>query len=77
MMESSDEASEMACPMVLQAVWDDIQLLLSLPFDPFTYHVVLARAVGTRVRISEISTALRIYFIDVLRSHRDPVIVGL
>jgi hypothetical protein len=44
-MESLDDANEMACPMVLQAVCGDLQLLLSLPFTPSTYHVVLARAV--------------------------------
>jgi len=32
-MESPDEASEMACPMVLQACWGDLQLLLSLPYS--------------------------------------------
>src|SRR5271165_5942089 len=42
----------MACPMVLQAVWDDIQLLLSLPFTPSTYHVVIARAVGADAKES-------------------------
>ncbi len=26
--------------MVLQAVWDDMQLLLSLPLTPLTYHVL-------------------------------------
>lgn len=45
-MESSDAASEMACPMVLQAVVGDRQLLLSLPLAPSTYQVVIARAVG-------------------------------
>src|ERR1039457_4484585 len=48
MTESPDEASEIACPMVLQAVWADMQLLLSLPLTPFTYHVVLAIAVEAR-----------------------------
>src|SRR5215467_11760497 len=45
MMESPDDASEMACPMVLQAVCADMQLLSSLPFAPSVYHV-LARATG-------------------------------
>ena len=38
--------------MVLQAVWDDIQVLLSLPLTPFTYHVVLARTVGADAKES-------------------------
>jgi len=46
MMESPETASEMACPMVLQAVVGDLQLLLLLPLTPFTYHVV-ADAIGT------------------------------
>src|ERR1017187_6700651 len=50
MTESPNEASEIACPMVLQAVWADMQLLLSLPLTPFTYHVVLAIAVEARAR---------------------------
>jgi hypothetical protein len=35
---------EIARPIVLQGVVGDVQLLLSLPLTPFTYHVVLARA---------------------------------
>jgi hypothetical protein len=31
--------------MVLHGVADDMQLLLSFPFTPFTYHVVLAKTV--------------------------------
>src|SRR5579859_1753508 len=50
MMESPDEASEIACPIVLQAVCGDLQLLLSFPFTPLTYHVLLARAVEFRAR---------------------------
>src|SRR5579862_541371 len=49
-MASPDEASEMACPMVLQAVVSVRQLLPSLPFTPSTYHVVWARAFGARAR---------------------------
>src|SRR5215469_165440 len=45
-MESPEAASEMACPMVLQAVVGDLQLLLSLPVVPLTYQVVLAKAAG-------------------------------
>jgi hypothetical protein len=44
-MESPDEASEIACPMVLQAARGDLQLWLLLPFTPFTYHVVAAMPV--------------------------------
>ena len=47
MMESPDTASEMACPMVLQAVVVDVQVLLSLPLTPLTYHV-LAEAAEVR-----------------------------
>ena len=50
MMVSPEEASEMAYLMVLQAVVEDMQLLLSFPFTPSTYHVVLARAVEVRAR---------------------------
>jgi hypothetical protein len=38
--------------MVLQGVVGDLQLLLSLPLTPFTYHVVPARIVGGRVNNS-------------------------
>src|SRR6516164_5604246 len=51
-MESPEAASEMACPIVLQAVAGDKQLLLSLPFTPSTYHVVIARAVGADAKAS-------------------------
>src|SRR5215470_1698152 len=46
MMESPEAASEMAWPMVMQAVRVDKQLLLLFPLTPFTYHVV-ADAIGT------------------------------
>src|SRR5215471_7748672 len=45
---SPDEALEMARPMLLQAVVDERQLLLSLPLTPFMYQVVLARAAGAK-----------------------------
>lgn len=45
-MESPNEAKEMAYPIVLQAVWGDRQLLLSLPLTPSTYQVALAAARG-------------------------------
>src|SRR5437588_11968016 len=48
MMESPDETSETACPMVLHAVSGRRQLLVSLPFTPSTYHAVLATAHGAR-----------------------------
>src|SRR3974390_2446129 len=47
-MESPADAREIACPIVLQAVVADKQLLLSFPLAPFTYHVVLAKATGAR-----------------------------
>ena len=46
-MESPEEESAIACPMVWHAAVEDKQLLLSLPLTPFTYRVVLDRAVGT------------------------------
>jgi len=50
MMESPEVANEMAWPMVLQAVFADVQSLTSLPLTPSTYHVVLARAVEVRAK---------------------------
>src|SRR5271165_6948637 len=58
MMESPDEASETACSMVLQAVWADLQSLLSLPFTPSTYHLLLASAVGARAKNKARNTRL-------------------
>lgn len=57
-IESPDAASEMACRMVLQAVVEDVQLLLSLPLTPFTYHVVVAVAVEARATSSATSRKL-------------------
>ena len=62
MIESPEAARKMACPMVLQAVVDDLQLLLSLPVTPFTYQVVLARAVGTAA--NNISATTHVNFLD-------------
>jgi hypothetical protein len=44
MIESPEAESEMACLIVLRAVCGELQLLLSLPCNPLTYRVVLARA---------------------------------
>ncbi len=44
LIESWEDASEMACLIVLQAVVGDVQLLLLLPLTPFTYQFVLAQA---------------------------------
>src|SRR5215469_7819211 len=49
-MESPDEASEIACPMVLQAVVGVLQSSLLFPFTPLTYQVLLARAFGATTR---------------------------
>jgi len=57
-MESPDEAREMACPIVLQAVVGDKQLFVSFPVAPFTYHVVVAMAVGVRARTTTASRKL-------------------
>src|SRR5215472_4715914 len=58
MIVSPDDASEIACLMVLQALVGDLQLWLSLPFTPFTYHMVLARAIGPRVKNEATSSTL-------------------
>ena len=59
-MESPEAASEMACPMVLQAACADKQWLLSLPLAPFTYHVLLARAtLGSVTSIVRAMTRVR------------------
>ena len=57
MMESPDDDRDMACPMVLQGAWETKQVLLSLPVNPFTYQVVLARAAGAWVRNSAVSSS--------------------
>jgi hypothetical protein len=62
MIESPDAARKMACPMVLQAVVDDLQLLLSLPVAPLTYQVVLARTIGTAA--NNISATTHVNFLD-------------
>ena len=46
--------------MVLQAVMVDLQLLLSLPLTPFTYHVVLAKADGNAAKSNAKSSVLLI-----------------
>src|SRR5215469_12480815 len=61
-MESPETASEMACPMVLQGVVGDKQLLLLFPLTPFTYHVV-ADAIGTHRANSNVVVIL--YFMIV------------
>src|SRR5580692_3439226 len=61
-MKSLREASEMACPMVLQAVCGDLQSLWLLPFTPSTYHLLLARAVGRTP--NNVSTAKQVSFRD-------------
>ena len=48
MMESPDEAREMACPIVLHAVVGDEQLLLSLPVTPLTYQTAGRQRGGYR-----------------------------
>ena len=57
-MESPDADLEMACPMVLQGARDAKHGLLSLPVNPFTYHVVLARAAEAWVRSSAVGSRL-------------------
>src|SRR5215831_15289620 len=56
-IESPESASEMACLIVLQAVAEDRQLLLSLPLTPFTYHVA-ADAIGARARSNAVPSSL-------------------
>jgi hypothetical protein len=60
-MVSPDAARKMVCLMVLHAVVDVLQLLLSLPFTPLTYQVVLASAVGTAANNI---TAMHVKFLD-------------
>src|ERR1700730_7475046 len=57
-MESPDADLEMACPMVLQGARDAKHGLLSLPVNPFTYQVVLARAAEAWVRSSAVGNRL-------------------
>ena len=52
-MESPEPAKEMACPIVLQAVRGDWQLLLSLPWIPLTYQVVES-GVATTVPVTDL-----------------------
>ena len=58
MMEFPEVARAMAWPMLLQAVREDLQLLLSLPLAPFTYHVVLAKADGDTAKNSTMNSPL-------------------
>jgi hypothetical protein len=44
LIESPEAAKEMAWPTVLQAVVEDVQVLLSLPLTPLTYHVLAEEA---------------------------------
>jgi len=60
MIESPEAARAMAWPMLLQAVREDLQLLLSLPLAPFTYHVVLAKADGDNAKSSAKTSVLLI-----------------
>ena len=63
-MESPDTGGFESTPlMVSQAVAADRQLLRSLPFAPFTYHVVTAEAAGHKATnkampISAVNTSL-------------------
>src|SRR5215469_2926674 len=56
MIVSPDDTSEIACPMVLQAVVGEVQLLLLSPFTPSTYHVVLAMAVEAEAKSTGMSS---------------------
>jgi hypothetical protein len=50
-MELPEVAREMECFIVLQAFVGDVQLLLSLPLTPFTYHV-LAEATELHAKLN-------------------------
>src|SRR5207253_10331252 len=54
-MESPEAAREMECFIVLQAFVGDVQLLLSLPLTPFTYHV-LAEATELHAKLNKSSS---------------------
>ena len=61
--------------MVLHAVWGVLHSLLSLPFTPSTYHVLLARAAEARARNKPTSSSFDafltkdcIFFLGLLRA---------
>jgi hypothetical protein len=57
---SPEAAKEIAWPMVRQAAVAYRQLLVSLPVNPLTYHVVLARASGARASSSAVVTTIEL-----------------
>src|SRR5215469_12391752 len=67
-MESPETASEIAWPMVLQAVEGDVQWLLSLPLTPFTYRVLAQATEPSRHRAvsSMLDIALRFMIVSSL-----------
>jgi hypothetical protein len=50
----------MAWPMVLQAAVADRQLLVSMPVNPLTYHVVAARTNGAWVSSSAVAKRIEL-----------------
>ena len=72
LIESPEAAKEMAWPTVLQAVVTEVQVLLSLPVIPLTYHVVLAIAVEVRATNTAANRKLvsSLSFIDFSSSSR-------
>jgi len=60
LIKSPEAASEMACPMLLQADVAEVQLLLLLPLTRFTYHVVVATAVEARAGNSDANKKMAI-----------------
>jgi hypothetical protein len=58
-MESPEAANEIACPIVLQALVGAVHESLSLPFTPFTYQILLAKAFGARARDSTAAGRLK------------------
>src|SRR5580692_1159271 len=58
-MVSPDAASEIACPMVAQAVAFVLQLLPSSPLTPSTYHVLASAEEDSIIRTPRIWTTVR------------------
>src|ERR1700722_14132957 len=57
-MVSPDAASEIACPMVAQAVAFVLQLLPSSPLTPLTYHVPASAGEHSAIRAPRTLTTL-------------------
>src|SRR5215469_613238 len=70
-MVSPDAASEIACPMVAQAVAGVLQLLPSSPFTPSTYQVLARAAKGNARERATIRIMVRFGMVSNPRYGRD------